>query len=158
MKLLQVGYHARAVTLGCMTKGKWFSSLASLLISVKVLVGNVVSSGHHAKVVSPNYLLNKKKQIKIKKIQRMKAIMGLEKCIHDRDNSPSTKAPIGNTLHPWPLLHPHAWTSPDCIIHLHGLDEISLGTFLFSVDTSPIGSLVLFPRLILQACVMSLSY
>ena len=43
---------ARAVTFGCMAKGKGVSSRASLLISVKVLVGNTVSSGHDAKAVS----------------------------------------------------------------------------------------------------------
>jgi hypothetical protein len=60
MTLPPAGYHARAVTLGCMAKGKGVSSRANLLISVKVLVGNAVSSGHHAKVVSPDYLLNEK--------------------------------------------------------------------------------------------------
>jgi hypothetical protein len=52
MTLRPFGYHARAVTFGCMAKGKGVSSRANLLISVKVLVGNTVSSGHHAKVVS----------------------------------------------------------------------------------------------------------
>jgi hypothetical protein len=50
MTLPPAGYHGRAVTLGCMAKGKGVSSWANLLISVKVLVGNVVSSGHHANV------------------------------------------------------------------------------------------------------------
>ena len=79
MTLPPSGYHARAVTLGCMSKGKGVSSRANLLISVKVLVGNVVSSGHHAKAVSPDYLLNKKKQKKNKRIKRIKARMGLER-------------------------------------------------------------------------------
>jgi hypothetical protein len=52
MTLPLSGYHARAVTFGCMAKGKGVSSRASLIISVKVLVGNTVSSGHHAKAVS----------------------------------------------------------------------------------------------------------
>jgi hypothetical protein len=52
MTLPLFGYHARAVTFGCMAKGKGVSSQASLIISVKVLVGNIVSSGHHAKAVS----------------------------------------------------------------------------------------------------------
>jgi hypothetical protein len=52
MTLPPSGYHARAVTFGCMAKGKGVSSQANLLISVKVLVGNAVSSGHHAKTVS----------------------------------------------------------------------------------------------------------
>jgi hypothetical protein len=55
---------------GCLAKGKGVSSRASLLISVKVLVGNVVTTGHHARAVSPDYLLNEKKRkrksIKIK--------------------------------------------------------------------------------------------
>jgi hypothetical protein len=74
MTLPPASYHARAVTLGCMAKGKGVSSRANLLISAKVLVGNVVSFGHHAKAVSPDYLLNKKNKIK-----RLKARMGLEK-------------------------------------------------------------------------------
>jgi hypothetical protein len=52
MTLPPSGYHARAVTFGCMAKGKGVSSRANLIISVKVLVGNTVSSGHHAKAVS----------------------------------------------------------------------------------------------------------
>jgi hypothetical protein len=54
MTLPPIGYHARVVTLGCMAKGKGVSSQASLLISVKVLVGNAVTTGHHAKAVSPD--------------------------------------------------------------------------------------------------------
>jgi hypothetical protein len=54
MTLPPAGYHARAVALGCMAKGKGVSSRASLLISTKVLVGNAVSFGHHAKEVSPD--------------------------------------------------------------------------------------------------------
>ena len=68
MTLLAAGYHARVVALGCMAKRKGVSSRANLLISVKVLVGNVVSSGLHAKAVSPDYLLNKKKEKKNKRI------------------------------------------------------------------------------------------
>jgi hypothetical protein len=79
MTLPPAGYHAKAVTFGCMAKGKGVSSRASLLISTKVLVGNVVSSGHHAKAMSPDYLLNKKANKRIKRIQRIKARMGLEK-------------------------------------------------------------------------------
>jgi tetrahydromethanopterin S-methyltransferase subunit H len=59
-----------------MAKGKGVSSRASLLISTKVLVGNAVSSGHHAKAMSPDWLLNKKSN---KRIKRIKARMGLEK-------------------------------------------------------------------------------
>jgi hypothetical protein len=52
MTLPPAGYHARVVTLGCMAKGKGVSSRANLLISVKVLVGNTVTTGHHARAVS----------------------------------------------------------------------------------------------------------
>ena len=52
MTLPTSGYHARAMILGCMAKGKGVSSRANLLISAKVLVGNAVSFGHHAKAVS----------------------------------------------------------------------------------------------------------
>jgi hypothetical protein len=52
MTLPLSSYHARAMTFGCMAKGKGVSSRASLVIFVKVLVGNIVSSGHHAKAVS----------------------------------------------------------------------------------------------------------
>jgi hypothetical protein len=45
-----------------MAKGKGVLSRASLLISVKVLVGNAVTIGHHARVVSPDYLLSKKER------------------------------------------------------------------------------------------------
>jgi hypothetical protein len=65
MKLPLVGYHAMVVTLGCMAKGKGVSSRAILLISVKVLVGNAITTSYHARGVSPDYLLNKKK-IKMK--------------------------------------------------------------------------------------------
>jgi hypothetical protein len=62
MTLPPSGYHAKAVTFGCMAKGKGVSSPANLLIFVKVLVGNTVSSGHHAKAVSSCQPLNKKKK------------------------------------------------------------------------------------------------
>jgi hypothetical protein len=52
MTLLAVGYHARVVALGCMAKRKGVSSQASLLISMKVLVGNTATSGHQARAVS----------------------------------------------------------------------------------------------------------
>jgi hypothetical protein len=52
MTLPLSSYHARAVTFGCMAKGKGVSSRANLIISMKVLVGNTVSSGFHAKAVS----------------------------------------------------------------------------------------------------------
>jgi hypothetical protein len=68
MTLPSDGDHARAMTLGCMDKGKGVSSRAKLLIYVKILMGNVVTTGHHAKAVSPDYLLNKK-EIKDKRIK-----------------------------------------------------------------------------------------
>ena len=46
------GYHAREVNFGCMAKGKEVSSQASLIISVIVVVGNIVSSSHHTKAMS----------------------------------------------------------------------------------------------------------
>jgi hypothetical protein len=69
MTLAPSGYHARAVTFGCVAKGKGVSSRASLLISVKVLVGNTVSSCHHAKAVSSGWPLNKKQKKKKKQIK-----------------------------------------------------------------------------------------
>jgi hypothetical protein len=57
MTLPSSGHHARAVTFGCMAKGKGVSSRASLIISVKIPVGNTVSSGHHAKAVSSGQTL-----------------------------------------------------------------------------------------------------
>ena len=79
-------------------------------------------------------------------------------CIQDRCNSPSTKAPTGKAFHPLPSLHPPAWTSLDHIAYLHDLDEVSFEKFPLPVDTSPIGHLVFFSKLILQACVMSLIF
>jgi hypothetical protein len=67
MTFPSVGYHTRAVTFGCMAKGKGVSSRANLLISVKILVGNVVTTGHHARTMSPDYQLSKKKEKTIKK-------------------------------------------------------------------------------------------
>ena len=54
MTLLAVGHHAKVVALGFMAKRKGVSSRANLLISVKILVGNTVTTGHHARAVSPN--------------------------------------------------------------------------------------------------------
>jgi hypothetical protein len=54
MTLLAVGYHARVVALGGIAKGKGVSSRASLLISMKMLVGNIATTGHHARAVSPD--------------------------------------------------------------------------------------------------------
>jgi hypothetical protein len=57
MTLPLSGHHTRAVTFGCMVKGKGVSSRASLIIYVKIPVGNTISSGHHAKAVSSGQTL-----------------------------------------------------------------------------------------------------
>jgi hypothetical protein len=64
--------------------------------------------------------LNKRKKKKKKQIkEKNKGKSGLGKiCIHDRYNSPSTKAPTDNIMHPWLSLHPHVWTSPSHITSL----------------------------------------
>jgi hypothetical protein len=69
MTLPPSGYHAREMTFGRMAKGKRVSSRDSLLISMKVLMGNTVISGHHAKEISSGKLLNKKKKKKKKQIK-----------------------------------------------------------------------------------------
>jgi hypothetical protein len=103
-----------AMTFGCMEKGKGVSSRANILISVKVLVGNTVSSVHHAKAVSSGYPLKKKENK-----EKNKGKKGLGKiCIHDGYNSPSTKAPTGNIMHTYLSLYPHVWTSPSHITSL----------------------------------------
>ena len=66
MTLPTSGHHARVVALGCMAKRKGVSSRASLLISVKVLVGNIATFGHQARAVSVDYLLERKSNKKIK--------------------------------------------------------------------------------------------
>jgi hypothetical protein len=103
------GYHARAVTFGCMANGKGVSSRANLIISMKVLVSNTISFGHHVKAVSSGYPLNKNKKKKTKKIKKKnKGKKGLRKnCIHDGYNLPSTNAPTGNIMHPWLSLYPY---------------------------------------------------
>jgi hypothetical protein len=62
MTLQLSGHHARAMTLGWMAKGKGLSSRASLIISAKILVGNTVNSGHHAKAVSSGQTLKQKER------------------------------------------------------------------------------------------------
>jgi hypothetical protein len=74
MTLPPSGHQTRAVTFGCMAKGKGVSSRANILISAKILVGNAISSGHQAKAVSSSSELVVKKEIK-----KDKAIEGLEK-------------------------------------------------------------------------------
>jgi hypothetical protein len=102
--------------------------------------------------VSSGYPLNKKKKKKKKKIKkRIKARKGLKKkiCIHDKYNSPSTKAPTGNIMHPWLSLYPYVWTSlkPLHLVYMAWMKP--LGNFPFLMDTSPIGYLVLFLDLVL---------
>jgi hypothetical protein len=92
MTLPPSGHQTRAVTFGCMAKGRGVSSRASPLISAKILVGNAVSSGHQAKAVSSSSRLVVKMQIK-----KDKAIRAWKKCIHDGYNSPPTKAPTDDT-------------------------------------------------------------
>jgi hypothetical protein len=62
MTLPLSGHHTKAVTLACMAKGKGVSSRASLIISAKILVGNTVSSGHHAKALSSGQTLKQKER------------------------------------------------------------------------------------------------
>jgi hypothetical protein len=62
MTLPLSGHHAKAMTFGCMAKGKGVSSRASLIISAKIPVGNTVSSGHHAKAVSSGQSLKQKER------------------------------------------------------------------------------------------------
>jgi hypothetical protein len=121
MTLPLSGHHARAVTLGCMAKGKGVSSRDNLIISAKILVGNTVIFGHHAKTVSFGQTLKQKKEKVINK-RKNKGNKGLGKnCIHDRFNSPPTKAPTDNT-YPWfslclDILRPYH-------LVLHGLNDI----------------------------------
>jgi hypothetical protein len=60
-----------------MAKGKGVSSRANLIISVKIPVGNAVSSSHQAKAVSSGQTLKLKKKKSNKR--KMKAIKDLEK-------------------------------------------------------------------------------
>jgi hypothetical protein len=122
MTLPLSGHHARAMALGCMAKGKGVSSRASLIIPVKILVGNTVSSGHHAKAVSSGQNLEAKRKKKVINKERIKAKKGLGKnCIHDRYSSPPTKAPTDNTF-PWSSLCLDILRS--CHLMLHGLNDV----------------------------------
>ena len=93
MTLPSSGHQTRAVTFGCMAKGRGVSSRASSIISAKILVGNALSSGHLAKAVSSSSRLVAKKC----KQKKDKAIMAWKNCIHDGYNSPPTKAPTDDT-------------------------------------------------------------
>jgi hypothetical protein len=75
-------YHARAMTFGCMAKGKGVSSQDNLITAVKVLVGNTDISGDHAKAVSSSYPLNKKKKKKKKQIKKRIKEKGAWKNFH----------------------------------------------------------------------------
>jgi hypothetical protein len=89
---------------------------------MKILVGNTINSGHHAKAVSSGQILKQKRKKKVMNKERIKAIKGLGKnCIQDRYNSPPTKAPMNNT-YPWSslcldILKPYH-------LMLHGLNDI----------------------------------
>jgi hypothetical protein len=95
--------------------------------------------------------LNKKKKKKKKaNKEKNKGKKGLGKnCIHDGYNSPSTKAPTGNIMHPWLSLYQYVWTSLSHITSFYMAWMKPLGNFPFLMDTSPIGCLVLFFNLVL---------
>ena len=73
MTLPLSSHQARAMTFGCMAKGKGVSSRASLIIYVKIPVGNAVSSGHQAKAVSSGQILKQKERKKVMNKERIKA-------------------------------------------------------------------------------------
>jgi hypothetical protein len=81
--------------------------------------------------------------------ERIKAIKGLGKnYIHDRYNSPPTKAPTDNTC-PWSslcldILRPYH-------LVLHGL-IMSFGNFPLLMDAGPIGYLVFLQLCIVDQC------
>jgi hypothetical protein len=103
MTLLAASYHARVVALGGIAKRKGVSSRANLLNFVKVFVGNIATTGHHAREVSPNWLLERKSNKEI----RIKGMNGLGNiCIQDRCISPSTKVPTGKPCISLLSLHP----------------------------------------------------
>jgi hypothetical protein len=56
--------------------GKGDLIMSHPFISVKLLVGNAATTGHHTRAVSPDYLLNKNKK---KRNKRIKERMGLER-------------------------------------------------------------------------------
>jgi hypothetical protein len=66
MTLPTSGYHARVVALGSMDKRNGVSSQANLVIFVKVLLGNIFTSGHKARAMSLNKFLREKAIKKIK--------------------------------------------------------------------------------------------
>jgi hypothetical protein len=79
-------------------------------------------------------------------------------CIQDKCSSPSTKAPTGKDFHSPYFTTPIVRTSLIHITHLNDLDLDFSNNFPFSVDTSPIGYPVTLPKLVLQACIMSLIF
>jgi hypothetical protein len=66
MTLPASGYHTRVVALGGTAKRKGVSSRANLLISVKVFVGNIATSGHQAGQYPLTSFLKEKGNKKIK--------------------------------------------------------------------------------------------
>jgi hypothetical protein len=99
MTLPPSGHQTRAVTFGCMAKGKGVSSRANLLISAKILVGNAVSSGHQAKAVSSLLDLvvksNKKKDKAIKGLEKNSSMRGTARLIQ---RHPQTTPALGLTM------------------------------------------------------------
>jgi hypothetical protein len=92
MTLIAVGYRAGVVALSGIAKRKGVLSQANLVIFVKVLVGNIATTGHHVKAVFLDQLLERKSNKK-KKAKGMNRLGNI--CIHDRCNSHSTEAPTG---------------------------------------------------------------
>ena len=130
MTLPLSGHQTRAVTFGCMAKGRGVSSRDSLIISTKILVGNAVSSGHQAKAVCSSSRLVVKMQIK-----KDKAIRAWKNCIHDGYNSPPTKAPTDDTS---PRSNYNQTFLKPYHVTIHGLNN-PLRKLSILVGISPIG-------------------
>jgi hypothetical protein len=99
MTLPLSGHQARAVTFGCMAKGKGVSSRANLIISAKILVGNAVSSGHQAKAVSSwSRLVVKKKEKKDKAIKGLGKNASMTGTARLLQRHPQTTPALGLTM------------------------------------------------------------
>jgi hypothetical protein len=73
--------------------------------------------------------------------RKNKGNKGLGKnCIHDRYNSPPTKAPTDNIT----LVFHYVWTSFDHTTSCYMAWMISFGNFLLPMDAGPIGHFVFF--------------
>ena len=150
MTLPSSGHQTRAVTFGCMAKGKGISSRANLLISAKILVGNAVISGHQAKEVSSSSDLVVKRNKR--KIRQEK---GLEKQMHPWWVQLASYKGTHRQHQPLVLL----WLDipKNHIISLHMAWMILWGNFPFLVGISPIGCPFGFLIFVQWVCVMSLS-